>query len=389
MIDRPAAALVRARLREYPAVVIVGPRQSGKTTLAKAIGGTYFDLEQERDRLRLDVEWDSLTGGASRRGSGDPLILDEAQAWPEVFPRLRGAIDADRRRNGRFLLLGSVSPGLMRDVSESLAGRLSIVELTPFLVGEVPEIDVRDAWLVGGYPDGGVLDRERFPQWQTDYLALLMGRDLPAWGWPARPPLANRLLQMLAAVHGQLWNASQIGRSLGISYATVNGYLDLLEGAFLIRRLPPYHANLRKRLVKSPKLYWRDSGLLHALLRMTRDADLLAQPWVGASWEGFVIEQILGTLGALGQAATPFFFRTSDGYPLDLVLELAGKRWAFEIKLTSEPKDEDLRRLQKTADLIGAERRVLVSFTARPTRDATRISCSLPWLLEFLRSGHW
>ncbi|MBN1421110.1 MAG: ATP-binding protein [Planctomycetes bacterium] len=369
--------------------MIIGPRQCGKTTLARTFGGTYFDLEQEKDRLRLDVEWDSLTGVASAAASAPPLILGEAQAWPDVFARLRGAIDAHRRRNGRFLLLGSVSPGLMRGVSESLAGRLSVVELTPFLLEEVLTGDVRDRWLVGGYPDGGILDRERFPQWQSDYLALLVGRDLPAWGWPARPPLANRLLRMLAAAHGQLWNASQIGRSLGISYATVNSHLDLLEGAFLIRRLPPYHANLRKRLVKSPKLYWRDSGLVHALLGMTREADLLVQPWVGASWEGFVIEQILGTLASLGHAATPFFFRTSDGYELDLVLELGGKRWAFEIKLTSEPKEDDLRRLEKTADLIGAERRILVSFSARAVHDATRISCSLPWLIEFLRGGTW
>ena len=299
--------VLRSRLDDYPAVAVVGPRQCGKTTLARSLGGRYFDLEQEPDRLRLDLTWEEAVDGR------ELVVLDEAQAWPEVFPRLRGAIDGDRGRNGRFLLLGSVSPALMTQVSESLAGRLSVIELTPLLWSELTSDRQRQRyWLFGGYPDGGVLNGRRFPVWQRDYLNLLAQRDLPNWGLTAHPQVTQRLLRMLAAVHGQEWNASQLGKSLGLSYHTVNGYLDYLEGAFLIRRLPAYHANIRKRLVKRPKVYWRDTGLLHALLNTSDRETLLRQPWVGASWEGFVIDQVLGALQCFGRPFEPYHLRTSD-----------------------------------------------------------------------------
>lgn len=265
--------LIQNRLATSPAVALVGPRQCGKTTLARACGDRYYDLEVISDRLRLDLDWAELTTGESL------VILDEAQSWPDIFPLLRHAIDQDRRRNGRFLLLGSVSPVLMREVSESLAGRLALLELTPFLSREVPEVGLDHLWLCGGYPDGGVLGREAFPRWQHDFLGLMTMRDLPAWGLPAKPATTQRLTRMLAAVHGQRWNASQIGKSLGVNYQTVNSYLDYLEGAFLIRRLPPYLPNLGKRLTKAPKVFWRDTGLLHALLGVTDRDDLLARPW--------------------------------------------------------------------------------------------------------------
>jgi hypothetical protein len=176
---------------------------------------------------------------------------------------------------GRFLLLGSISPALMTQVSESLAGRLTLVELTPFLQTELRKGFHRESlWLCGGFPDGGVLERERFPRWQRDYLSLLTQRDLPSWGLPARPQTTDRLLRMLTAVHGQIWNASQIGQSLGLSYHTVNSYVDYLEGAFLIRRLPPYRPSIPKRLIKRPKIYWRDTGLLHAQLNITDEQAL-------------------------------------------------------------------------------------------------------------------
>ena len=355
MVTRTLLPLLRRRLRGWPAVGLVGPRQAGKTTLARALGGDYFDLEQESERLRLDLQWDALARG--RRLA----ILDEAQSWPEVFPRLRGAIDADRRRRGRFLLLGSVSPALMTQVSESLAGRLSVVELPPFLASELPAVPLTRLWLRGGYPDGGVLRSGRFPQWQRDYLSLLAQRDLPAWGLPAKARETERLLAMLAANHGQLWNASQIGQSMGLSYHTVNSYLDYLEGAFLVRRLQPYHANLSKRLVKSQKVYWRDPGLLHAILNVSDYRRLLAQPWVGASWEGFVIEQTIQTLATHDAYPKAFFFRTSDGIVIDLLLDFGTCTWAVEVKLTSSPGPADMDQLRKAAGLIGADRRVLVS----------------------------
>ena len=381
MLSREIRRVLKGRLAANPAVVVVGPRQCGKTTLAQSLGGVYFDLEQEPDRLRLDLEWQD------RLAERKLVILDEAQAWPEVFPRLRGAIDRDRKRNGRFLLLGSVSPSLMTEVSQSLAGRLSLVELTPFLHCELKTKASRDRqWLCGGYPQGGVLEPRRYLQWQLDYVALLTQRDLPDWGLPARPQVTNRLLKMLAAVHGQIWNASQVGQSLGLTYQTVNRYLDFLEGAFLIRRLQPYRANIRKRLVKSPKVYWRDSGLLHAFLKVSDQQELLSQPWVGASWEGFVIEQSLGLLSAGGKPFDAYYFRTSDQYEVDLVLDLGRDLWAVEIKLTASPDFQDMSRLNKAADMIGASRRFLVSKTSKPMEANGQASCNVSSWLERLRS---
>lgn len=379
MIERALLGPLRERLVRHPTVALVGPRQSGKTTLARALGGLYFDLEQPGDRTRLDVEWDRV---CTQR---DLVVLDEAQAWPPLFPRLRGTVDADRKRNGRFLLLGSVSPAMMTNVSESLAGRLSIVELSPFVLWEAPQADTADHWLRGGYPDGGVLDPARFPEWQESYLMLLAQRDLPTWGLPARPQTIDRLLRMTAVVHGQLLNLSRLGQSLALSHPTVRSYLDHLEGAFLIRRLQPYAANLKKRLVRSPKLYWRDSGLLHALLRIRSYGELLVQPWVGASWEGYVIEQVVTTLSLTGRPADPFFLRTSDGYEVDLLLDFGRERWAVEAKLTSAPDPEDLERLDRVADLVRARKRFLVSHTRSPAFSDRRVSCDLATLLAYLR----
>ena len=379
MLSRKASKIVKKRLAEYPAVALVGPRQSGKTTLARQLGGVYFDLEQDGDRLRLDLQWDELVTGRSL------VVLDEAQAWPSVFRRLRGAIDSDRRRKGRFLLLGSVSPVLMAQVSESLAGRLSLVELTPFSWGELTSKAARGRlWLCGGYPEGGVLSPKRYPRWQQDYLSLLTDRDLPNWGLPAKPQVTRRLLKMLAAVHGQLWNASQFGQSLGLSYHSVNSYLDYLAGAFLIRRLPPYHANLGKRLIKSPKVYWRDSGLLHALLNAAGGEQLLSQPWVGASWEGYVIEQVLGALQYADRSFEAYFLRTSDQHEIDLVVDFGASRWAIEIKLTSSPGPYDVANLNHGGDLIKADRRFLVSHTEEIVETKTHVSCNLEWLLAHL-----
>jgi predicted AAA+ superfamily ATPase len=379
MIPRLAASLVRERLHRSPAVGLIGPRQCGKTTLAQFFKGRYFDLEVEAERLRLDLQWKMLTGGK------DLLILDEAQAWPEVFPRLRAAIDQRRKAMGRFLLLGSVSPRLATQVSESLAGRLSLVELTPFLLQELAVDRLDDLWLFGGYPDGGVLDAADFARWQQDYLALLTQRDLPQWGLPAKPQTTERLLRMIAAVHGQAWNASRIGQSLGLNYQTVNSYLDYLEGAFLIRRLQPYHANIRKRLARSPKVYWRDTGLLHSLLQTRTQDDLLAQPWVGASWEGFVIEQVVNLLAAQGTAAQPYFLRTGDHYEIDLILDFGRFLWAIEVKLTASPSLGDIKSLNKTADLIGAGQRVLVARVHESLESEGLLVTTLPGLLDRLR----
>lgn len=271
----------------------------------------------------------------------------------------------------------------MVQVSESLAGRLAIVELTPFTWNELQARAHRNRlWCCGAYPDGGVLTPRQFPQWQRNYLALLAQRDLPNWGLSAAPLLTERFLHMLAAVHGQTWNASRIGQSLGLSYHTVNGYLDYLVGAFLIRRLSPYQANIRKRLVKSPKIYWRDSGLLHALLQVNHSRELMNQPWVGASWEGFVIEQILSGLQQLDRPFQAYYLRTNDQHEIDLVLELGRSLWAIEIKLTSAPSIQDFDCLNTTADLIRAKKRILISQVKQSVEGQNQISCNLSWLLE-------
>lgn len=387
MIGRRIKTLLNSRLAAYPAVALVGPRQCGKTTLARDLGGRLFDLEQETDRLAVDLAWPDLVAGQ------DLVILDEAQTWPAIFPRLRQAIDHDRGRAGRFLLLGSVSPELMTQVSESLAGRLSIVELTPLSLtelpaGNAPPAESRDRlWLRGGFPEGGVLTPSRYPQWQLDYLRLLTARDLPNWGLAARPEQTERFTKMLAAVHGQPWNASQLGQSLGVSYHTVNRHLDFLEGAFLCRRLRPWHANIGKRLVKKPKVYWRDSGLLHALLGVTDMADLLTRPWIGASWEGFVIEQIITTIGYRDVPFEALFLRTSDQREIDLLIDYGRRRWAFEIKLSSQPSQRDMDRLARNAELVEAEKCFLVSQAVEVLDGGHRIACNLPWLLNELANA--
>lgn len=382
ILRRTTQSELSKRLASYPAVALIGPRQCGKTTLAHALGGQYFDLEQQGERLRLDLSWDQVTT------SDRLVILDEAQEWPDVFPRLRGTIDANRKKSGRFLLLGSVSPSLMTQVSESLAGRLSLLELTPLLLSELPSVAARKRhWLMGGYPDGGVLEPKRYPQWQLDYLSLLTQRDLPNWGLPARAQTTDRLLRMVAALHAQNWNASQVGQSLGLSYHTVNTYLDYLVGAFLIRRLAPWQKNVGKRLVKTPKIYWRDSGLLHGLHGVTDKNDLLGRPWVGASWEGYVTEQIIGTLNSRGAIFTPWFFRTSDGHEIDLLIDFGKARWAVEIKLTSSPSPSDMERLDNVADMVEATHRFLVSQTTQPTDGERRASCNLASFLDRLSAA--
>lgn len=376
MLSRLLLHLIKKRLRDFPAVAIVGPRQAGKTTLAKSFSNVYFDLEQERDRVQLDLRWEQLMQ------EDKMVILDEAQAWPEVFPRLRGEIDRHRSRKGRFLLLGSVSPALMKEVGESLAGRIAVVDLAPFTVTELPSTSQDALWRYGGYPDGGVLQTQvtAYPVWQDSYLRQMAQRDLPHWGLPAKPAETERLLKLTAALNATSLNYSQLGQSLGISYHTVQSYLDYLEGAFLIRRLPPFFANsFPKRLTKAPKLYWRDTGLLHSLLGCGADADLPAQPWVGASWEAWVIEQIISTRQATGEKFHAWYFRTNDGLECDLLIESGQEREVIEIKLASGPDSSHFRKLEKIAHLVAATRQVMITRIRddEAVMEGTRWSASL------------
>jgi predicted AAA+ superfamily ATPase len=379
MISRIYTQQIRDKLSKFPAVAILGPRQCGKTTLARQFGGIYFDMESQGSQARLDAEWEVITAGKKL------VVIDEAQQAPKVFSRLRGAIDSRRKRNGRFLLLGSVSPELMKNVSQSLAGRLGLVQMTPFILPELKVNQMDALWLRGGYPDGGILAPRMFPQWQQDYLDTLVARDLPTWGLTAKPQQTMRLLAMLAAVHGQPLNASQLGASLALDHKTVLSYCDFLEGAFLTRRLQSYFTNVKKRLVKTPRVFWRDSGLLHALMNVTDMERLYRQPWLSHSWEGFVIEQTLATLSAVGKRAQAFFFRSSDGYELDLVLDWGTERWAIEVKLTSNPSPEMIARLNKAGDMIDASRRILVCRAARPIQGgALLVANPATWLKKLI-----
>ena len=371
MIPRHLKRVIVSRLEHFPAVALLGARQTGKTTLAKTLSAVYYDLEVESEKVRLDLQWNEIIP------SEKLIILDEAQNYPEIFPRVRNAIDNERNRNGRFLILGPISPGLMKEVSEFLTGRIAICELGALCFDEMNVSRTDDLWLMGGFPDGGILDRAKFPIWQQSYLDLLAMRDLPMWGLPAKPQMTKRFFKMLAIGNGNMWNASLVGKSLGISYHTVNSYLDYLEQAYLIRRLQPFFPNIKKRLVKSPKVFWKDSGLLHSLLGVRDMDDLFVQPWVGTSWEGWVIEQILACLGVHDIDYEAYYFRTRDGSELDLVLRLFGELWAFEIKLSSAPSKKDLDGLTKTAKMISADRSVLISRTAQSIKGPGGISTNL------------
>lgn len=379
MIRRKLTNTIISRLKQFPAVALLGPRQSGKTTLAKTFSARYYDLEVEQEKLRLDLQWDEITQ------SDHLIILDEAQSYPEIFPRIRSAIDNRRDTMGRFMILGSVSPGLMIQVSEYLTGRIALCELSPFCIDEVRRKGLDNLWLVGGFPDGGILKRDRFPLWQKNYLDVLAMRDLPQWGLPATPQVTQRLFRMLAVSNGNIWNASQIGKSMGLSYHTVNSYLNYLEQAYLVRRLQPFHASIRKRLVKSPKVYWRDTGLLHSLQGVKSSDDLIVQPWVGFSWEGFVIEQILICLEAQGTHYEAYFFRTNEGHELDLLLILDGKKWGFEIKLSSSAGRDEFDRLNKAAEMVGADRKLLISRTRREIEGTDVVSTNLYGVLRLLQ----
>ncbi len=377
MFERELKKIIETRLKQFPAVALIGPRQVGKTTLAKQFPGRYFDLELEEEKVRLDILWNEIVS------TDVMIILDEAQNYPEIFQRIRSVIDLKRDQPGRFLILGSVSPGLMKQVSEFLTGRIALCELSPFSIQEISEISPDDLWLMGGFPDGGILKSEQFPIWQNNYLNLLAMRDLPTWGLPSTPQMTLRLMKMLAINNGLLWNASQIGKSLGVTYHTVNSYLDYLDQVFLIRRVNPYFTNIKKRLTKSPKVYFRDSGLLHNLLGTTSFDDLLGKPWVGFSWEGWIIGQILIRLQNKAiPFEGPYFLRTRDGQEIDLIIIINGKLWTFEIKLTSAPRQEDVERFRTVTNLIHADFNVLISRTPDPIRNENFFSMNITDFLD-------
>jgi predicted AAA+ superfamily ATPase len=292
MLPRPSLfASLQAALARAPVVALLGPRQCGKTTLARQLvpvtSANTFDLEDPISLARLE---EPLTALAELRGT---VVIDEVQRRPELFPILR--VLADRAdAPARFLILGSASPALLRQSSESLAGRLEIVEMAGFSLAEVGEEDATSLWLRGGFPRSFLADSEEASLiWRRDFIRTLLESDIPQLGVRVPAATLQRFWAMLAHFHGQLWNGAELGRSLGVNQTTCRRYLDLLEGVFMVRLLQPWHANLLKRQVKAPKIYFRDTGLLHQLLQIQSHGALLCHPRLGASWEGYVIEQLL------------------------------------------------------------------------------------------------
>lgn len=329
-------------MQRVPAVALLGSRQIGKTTLAKVFArgreSIYLDLESPVDLIKLSDPTSFLS-----QHSDKLIILDEIQRAPDLFMVLRGLIDNNRqagRKAEQFLLLGSASMELLRQSSESLAGRIGYLEMTGLNLLEVPSdhpTEIQKIWLRGGFPDSYLAKNDTSSMaWREDLIRTYLERDIPQFGFRISATRLRRLWTMLAHLQGETVNFSTLGGNLEIDGKTVSRYLDILADLFLVRRLEPYHANVKKRLVKSPRFYVRDSGILHSLLSISNYDALLSNPIIGKSWEGFVIENILSILpGGIGS----FFYRTAAGAEIDLILKVSNDEiWAIEIKTGSAPK---------------------------------------------------
>ena len=343
---------IRTALDRAPVVVLSGPRQCGKTTLARELlsplSVNYFDLEDPTSIARLDEPMTAL-------GPLDGLVvIDEVQRRPDLFPVLRVLVDRQPLK-ARFLILGSASGQLERQSSESLAGRVERIEISGFSLSEVGAGSQRTLWVRGGFPRSFLAASEADSMtWRRQFVQTLLERDLPQWGVNAPATALRRLWTIVAHYHAQTWNASEAARAMDVSQPTIRRYLDLLTDAQVVRQLQPYHANLKKRQVKSPKVYVRDSGVLHQLLGLTTEKDLLGHPKAGASWEGFAIEQVLAEEPHDGA----WFWATHQGAEMDLVVQREGRLLGAEVKRTDAPKITPSIRTALTD--LGLERVALV-----------------------------
>ena len=332
MIPRPEPIhQIEASFRIHPVTALLGPRQCGKTTLARLIAqqepSTFFDLENPVDIQRLSAPMQAL------KDLSGLVIIDEVQRKPELFELLRVLVDRSGQ-NARFLLLGSASPHLVKGVSESLAGRIGFVDLAGFQLWEVG-VQHRDRlWIRGGLPKSFLADSESESiHWRESFIRTFLERDIPQLGITIAAETLRRFWRMVAHYHGQVWNAAEFARSLGTAENTARRYLDILSGAYMIRILPPWFENLKKRQVKSPKIYIRDSGLFHSLLQVSTLSDLQGHPKIGASWEGFALEHIIHAF----KTRDAYFWATHAGAELDLMVTISGKRFGFEFKYADAP----------------------------------------------------
>ncbi len=339
MIERELYNIILERLNQFPAVALLGPRQVGKTTLADAISKErnciYLDLESPSDVMKLSEPELYLSLHEDKL-----VILDEVQRMPHLFQILRGLIDSGKRKGliaGRFLLLGAASLDLLQQSGESLAGRIAYLELSPLNLLEVGTNEINKLWIRGGFPDSFLaMDERQSVIWRENFIRTYLERDIPALGPRVPAETLRRFWMMLAHNQGCLFNAAQLARGLAVDGKTITRYLDLLVDLLLVRRLYPWHNNTGKRLIKSPKIFVRDSGLTHTLLGINNFESLLSHPIVGMSWENFVIENIISTLPS---TATTYFYRTAAGAEIDLLIEFSPTRcWAIEIKRSLTPQ---------------------------------------------------
>jgi predicted AAA+ superfamily ATPase len=338
-IPRKLEQKLASSINHYPAIAILGPRQCGKSTLADQFISNVphkikLDLEKQSDLSQLE-EIELFID----LHSNELICLDEIQRKPDLFVSLRSFID-DQKRNGLFLILGSASRDLIKQSSESLAGRIFYLELTPFLISELQALDgdskfdIRKHWLRGGYPRAYLSEDDELAfEWLSNFIQTYLERDIPQLGFNYAASKMRRFWRMLAHVHGQILNKSRLGDSLGVSHTTLGSYVDLLDHTFMIRLLEPYEANVKKRLVKSPKIYFRDTGILHSLLSICSFEDLFSNPILGVSWEGFAIENIISEM----QGWDPMFYRTSTGSEIDLIMKKGERIIAFECKVSRSP----------------------------------------------------
>ncbi len=366
MFTRKLFKTLESAVKQFPAVALLGPRQVGKTTLAFELkkhfsDSIYLDLESEQDLAKLNQPELYL-----KEHTDKLVILDEVHRAPGLFPILRGLIDSQKRagkKTSQYLLLGSASPDLLKQSGESLAGRIAYLELTPLLASEIEPKDMESLWLRGGFPDSFLADsEEQSVLWRQNFIRTYLERDVPQFAPRISTETLRRFWGMLSNAQGTLINVAQLAGNLGIDQKTAQSYMDLLIDLLMVRKLQPWHNNIGKRLVKSPKVYVRDSGLVHSLLSISNKEALLSHPIIGQSWEAFIIENLTATLP---NGAIPYFYKTSGGAEIDLIIAWPNQEiWAIEIKRSLQPKVEkgfhqaciDLEPKKKFVVYAGQER---------------------------------
>ena len=362
MISRCFSARLKQLLRNFPIVCVLGPRQCGKTTFIKSAlpAWQYLDLEKPSDHTRLSADPEDALNRLKSH-----FILDEAQQVPQLFPVIRSFADNNPGKKGLLVLLGSASPALIKQVSESLAGRIGFLDMSPFhwneVDGVVRKLTLETLWFRGGFPDAclKVSDQDRL-DWFDAYTRTFIERDLAVLGIDVSASQMRKLWTMLAHYSGNIWNASKLAGALGTSYQTVNRYTDILEQTFLIRILPPYFANIGKRLIKSPKVYFRDTGLLHYFLNVASEKMLASHPARGASWEAFIIEELVSAFSLYVPGSRAYYWRTATGVEVDLLVTKGDRLIPFEIKLHTTPGKRDAKTLYSCMEDIGIKRAYLI-----------------------------